>query len=229
MKRSIFGFLATVLFVLTLSVSGWSQGATGLKVLVMPGFPIAPQDTAYEGQQYTFTITLVNNSGTVINAPIDVHLKVDSVDSILGTYQAPALGINDTASFTISGYNFTQPQYKVGNNIVVVWPVVNGLALPIDTFFADVFFVPLSSLTDNNLNYNKIALFPNPAQTFLQLKINSNDQVGYVRIYSTDGKLILSQIPFIGNPFDIRDLSKGTYIFEAELNGHIIRRKFIRN
>lgn len=229
MKRSIFGFLATVLFVLTLSVSGWSQGTTGLKVLVMPGFPIAPQDTAYEGQQYTFTVTLVNNSGTVINTPIDVHLKVDSIDSVLGTFQAPALGISDTASFTISGYNFTQPQYKIGNNIVVVWPVVNGLVVPIDTFFADVYFVPLSSLTDNELYYNEIALYPNPAHACLQLNLNSNDKVGYVRIFSMDGKIILHHNGIPENSIDISEIPGGPYIFEAEINGRLIRRKFIRN
>lgn len=229
MKRSIFGFLATVVFALTMSTNGWSQGATGLRVLVMPGFPITPQDTAYEGQQYTFNVTLVNNSGTIINAPIDVHLKVDSIDSILGTYQAPALGINDTATFTITGYNFTQPQYKIGNNIVVVWPVVNGLVVPIDTLFSNVYFVPLSSLSDNDLYYNKITLFPNPTQTYVQLNLNKNDEVGYVRIYSIDGKLILNQTHYMGQPLDIREIRKGTYIFEAEINKHVIRRKFIRN
>jgi len=229
MKRTIFGFLATVVFVLIMSVSGWSQGTTGLRVTAMTGYPVAPQDSAYEGQQYTFTVTLVNNSGTVINAPIDVQLKVDSIDSILGTYLAPAVGINDTVSFTISGYNFTQPQYKIGNNIVVVWPVVNGLIIPIDTFFADVFFVPLSSLSDNDLKVKHIALFPVPSSSNIQFSLEPGDEAEYVRIFSADGRLVYENRRMFNNSIDIRNFRKGTYLLEAVINGKIGRAKFIRN
>ncbi len=229
MKRTIFGILATSVFVFLFAFSGSSQGTTGLRVAAMTGYPMAPQDSAYEGQQYTFVITLVNNSGTVINTPIDVRLQVDSIDSLLGTFQAPALGINDSALFTIVGYNFTQPQYKIGNNIVVVWPVVNGLVIPIDTFYADVFFIPLSSLSDKDLEINKIALFPVPSNSNIQLSLKPNDEVEYVRIFSTEGRMVYENREWLNQSIDIRNLPCGTYLLEALINGKKGRARFIRN
>ncbi|HMT28331.1 MAG TPA: T9SS type A sorting domain-containing protein [Bacteroidia bacterium] len=228
MKSNHIQFLAVMIFVLGMSVTGWSQ-STGLKVLSMPGFPVVPQDTAYEGQSYAFSVILVNNTGSVINTPVDIQFQVDSITNIAFTVAQPALGINDTATFLISGYTFNQPQFKMGNNIVVVWPSINGLSIPVDTFYADVYFVPLSSLGNNDLNYNTISLFPNPAQQFLQLNLNPNDKVGYVRIFDLNGKTIIDLTSNLNHPIDISQLCRGTYLFETEINGRVLRRKFIRN
>ncbi|MBL0342808.1 MAG: T9SS type A sorting domain-containing protein [Bacteroidetes bacterium] len=229
MKSKQLQFLILIFSILIAPKFSWSQGTTGLRVVAMPGFPFAPADSAYEGQSYSFDVKLVNGTSSVINTPIDIQFRVDSITTAAFTLAQPVLAIGDSATFTVTGYTFNQPQFKVGNNIVVVWPVVNGLAIPVDSFYADVIFVPLSSLSNNDLKYNSIQLFPVPSLHILNLKLNSGDLVEYVRIYSIDGRLVYENEQFIDGFIDIRGFSKGTYIFEAVINGKLGRARFIRN
>ncbi len=229
MKSNKNYFPAVLLILLLSPFWGWSQGTTGLRVLAMPGFPAAPQDSVLEGQAYIFAVTLINGTNTAINSPIDINFKVDSISNIAFTVGQPVMGVGDTVTFSFNTYNFTQPQFKAGNNIVVVWPSINGVSVPIDSFITDVFFIPLSSLTDHLPDIHPISLFPVPSTGDLFLSFNSLDRVEYVRIYAMDGKLVYS-IPLLTNQFiDIRNLRKGIYFLEAKVNGKIAGTRFIRD
>lgn len=228
MKSKHIWLLTVIISVLIMPFAGRSQGALGLKIIAMPGFPVIPQDSVYEGQSYTFDILLVNNSGATLNTPIDINFRVDSISGVAFTVAQPVIGVNDTATFTITGYNFNQPQFKLGNNIVVVWPVVNGLSIPVDTFYAEVYFIPLTSLDGNSLDKTLLGIYPVPSHSDLYLKLNSNDIVEYVRIYTMEGRLVAEQRYLSDGNIDIRHLRKGTYILEALVNGKLSRARFLK-
>jgi len=195
MKKSL-RILSLFLLVFSLAPSiGRAQGFTTLKVLSMQGFPDLPADSAYEGQFYTFNVIVTNNTNIIINTNIDIQLKVDSIETTIFSSPQPSVQPGDTVTFSISGYSFTQPQYKAGNNIVVVWPRVNGQVVPIDSFFTDVFFVPLNSLGDGYLDSNdlKFSIFPVPARDLLYFSSNQSQPFEYVRIYSIIGELLLAE------------------------------------
>jgi len=205
-----------------------AQGTSTLYIDSLPGFPVLPLDSAYEGQAYTFDIVLVNNTNTAINnASIEFNMKVDSISSIFFT--SPAIGVQpgDTVSVPITGFNFTQPQFKLGNNIVVVWPVVNGMVIPVDSIIVDVYFVPLSSVGNLDLAEPAFRVYPVPAKNIIYFDAKQY-QVEDVRIWTISGQQVLHELPRKSNAIDITLLAPGIYILELQFNGIRTRQKFIR-
>ena len=222
--------VAALFLVLSLCTSTQStaQGVASLYISDMPGFPDLPQDSAYEGLPYTYDIILINNTNIFINSTISLTMKVDSATSTFLTNPQTAIPPGDTVVLTVSGFNFTQPFFKVGNNIVVVWPVVNGFVVPIDTFQTNVHFVPLNSLGGIDLTEPAYHLFPVPSNEFLHLDVKSGEVVEYVRIYTISGQLV-REIPVAEeNQIDIGFLNPGVYVLEITANGKSSRRKFIK-
>ncbi len=222
--------VAALFLVLSLCTSTQSkaQGVASLYISDMPGFPDLPQDSAFEGIPYTYDIILINNTNIFINTNVSLVMKVDSSTSTFFTNPQPGISPGDTVTLTVSGFNFTQPFFKVGNNIVVVWPVVNGLMVPIDTFQTDVHFVPLNSLGGIDLTEPAFHLFPVPSNEFLQLDVMGDEVVEYVRIYTISGQLIREIPAAEKKQIDIRFLNHGVYILEISANGKSSRRKFIK-
>jgi len=208
-----------------------SQPSATLKVIDMPAFPSMPNDSVYEGQPYGFSIVITNGSNITIASSIEVVLKVDSLEDVIYTNPQTTVFPGDTFSVSINSYLFTQPQFQAGNNIVVVCPrVIGGIVVPADSFYADVYFIPISSLddglqTDNNMKFNP---FPVPSSDYISFTGIEDKLFEYVRIYSINGQLVNEYLKpgfrrlFIGN------LPCGTYIMEAEIDGERFRSKFIR-
>jgi hypothetical protein len=210
------------------SLSG--QGTTTLRVYSMPGFPALPADTALEGQLYSFSVELVNNTFMSINSSIEVNMRVDSLQSILGVVLQPAVGPNDSVSMPVNGYGFTQPQFKAGNNIVVVWPRVIGTSFPIDTFYTNVYFVPLSSSGGDPVASGEGWIIgPNPVQDELQWISTGNMEVEHVRIFSTTGELVQAARVNSKRRVNISDLSPGLYFFEFTSGKYRSFGKFVKH
>ncbi len=207
---------------------GVSQGVNTLFVASMPGFPDLPLDSAYEGQAYSFVIELVNNSNIVINnTTVNLNIRVDSITSILYSNPQTAMQPGDSILITVPIYNFTQPQYKTGNNIVVVWPVVNGLSVPVDSSFYPVFFIPLSSVGGIDLTEPSFKIFPVPVRNLLHLNINGKN-VEDVRFWTITGQQVDNIISITNDVIDVEFLAPGVYILDMLIEGTRVRRKFIR-
>ncbi|MDQ3051435.1 MAG: T9SS type A sorting domain-containing protein [Bacteroidota bacterium] len=204
-----------------------SQGVNTLFVDSMPFFPEAPQDTAYEGQTYTFLMQVHNNTNIFINNSVSFNMRVDSATITFLANVQTTIPPNDSVSLTVTPFNFQQPLFKAGNNIVVVWPVVNGLSVPIDSFITTVFFVPLNSLGDDEVMGQQLQLYPNPVHDYMHLD-TSEGMVEYVRIYATTGQLIRDISFQRSRSIDVSFLRKGTYIIELNLNGKWVRKKFVK-
>lgn len=208
------------------------QGVTGLEVVSMPGFPDLPLDTAYEGQSYTFDVLIRNNTNIALsNATIEVQLKADSLENTIATAQQVNLNTGDTLILTLSGYNFTQAAYAAGNNIVVVWPRIAAPAssLPADTFYTNVYFVPLNSLDDGKLIEDQapFTLYPNPATGTLQIMNDLNLSIEHVRIFDNTGKLFLRREGHDDFNFDVSYLPAGMYWLVGEVNKREYYLKFL--
>ena len=200
-----------------------------LRVAAMPGYPVLPQDTAYGGPAYNFDIWLVNNTSTTINTPVSIMLGVDTATSVIAGNPVQNLTPGDTLVIPVTGYVFTQPFYKIGNNIVVVWPVVNGLSVPTDTLYNDVYFIPLMGLGSVDLLSHAFHLFPNPTNYDLHLVVNDFSAVEYVRIFDVEGRQVHhSDLPH-DHRIPVSSLKPGVYFLELVSNGVPTRRKFIRN
>lgn len=205
-----------------------AQGTATLHVADMPGYPDLPQDTAYEQNTYNFDINLVNGTNLIINSSVTIMLKVDTTFATLVNNPAMAINPGDSISISIAGYNFSPSQYKAGNNIVVVWPVVNGLVLPVDSFITNVHFVPLTSVDGIDLNEPVFNMFPVPANTTLNLDFGKSILVEQVRIYSASGQLVRTCRSTGKNEIDISSLDSGLYFVEAIFNGVAVRKKFVK-
>lgn len=199
-----------------------------LYISSMPAFPDLPQDSAYEGISYTFDLIIINNTSTTFNSVLSFNMRVDtSVTTFLTNPQTTMLP-GDTLNLTVPLFDFTQPQFKVGNNIVVVWPGVNGVAIPIDSFITNVFFVPLNSLPGNYLKEETFKIYPVPARNILHINSPNLNTVEYVRIINLSGQPVCL-FPTPGNgPIDISFLKPGIYFVEIISEFQSTRMKFVK-
>lgn len=74
------------------------------------------------------------------------------------------------------------------------------------------------------------SIYPNPANSFASVKIDSYGQSGLLSIYNLTGAVVATQTAQSGTTrVDINNLSKGIYIIELNMNGVLERRKFTIN
>ena len=74
-------------------------------------------------------------------------------------------------------------------------------------------------------NADKIAVYPNPANTFTTIFLNESSEILVVDL---QGKKVLRQVGQIGvNTLDLSTLSKGTYFIELEQEGVKVRQKLV--
>jgi len=86
--------------------------------------------------------------------------------------------------------------------------------------------VAITGLNDINEN-NIISIFPNPAYTSVTIK--GIEKPGIVRIYSLDGKqIITSPITSSNQILNVSELKSGIYILRIETSGKIAVKKFIK-
>lgn len=206
----------------------YAQLLNTLKVTSMPGYPQQP-DTAYQSQTYSYSIKVSNGTNTVVNSTLEIVFRIDSLETVVVSNPATSLNPGDTISFNISQYFFSQPFYKAGNNIVVVWPrLTGGMSLPADTFYAAVYFVPNSGLAPDHSNSSWINLFPNPATDRIHLGLNINEDFEYVRIWSLTGEQVLEILRPVSTELNIGSLSAGTYMAEAITRRQVFRGIFVK-
>lgn len=206
----------------------YAQMLNTLKVTAMPGYPQQP-DTAYQSQPYSYSIIVSNGTNTAVNSTMEVVFRVDSLETVVVSNPVTSLNPGDSLTFNISQYFFSQPFYKAGNNIVVVWPrLTGGASLPADTFYAAVYFVPNSGLAPDDANSSWINLFPNPTSDRIHFSIDINEDFEYVRIWSLTGNRVLEVRRPQSAELFIGSLSSGTYLAEAVTRRRVYRGIFVK-
>lgn len=76
----------------------------------------------------------------------------------------------------------------------------------------------------------KLQLLPNPANNFLSGDMSDAVQSGYVQIVSTDGALVMNNIPLEGGRFnvDVAKLAAGLYFVRVESASAVLTQKFVK-
>jgi len=202
--------------------------------------PIFLPDTVYEGQppsSFRLRIRNFNTNPYQPNAYLKLYLRntdttglaqpEELLDSLLLISNLVGL---DTFHVFINFYNFSSSTYRLGNNIVVVWPRLgNDTSSTLDSMQLDtIYFKPLTSLTMVSTHYDPILFFPNPVTDEITLIREGKKPIDYVRILNDLGQEILFRRTFEDH-LDIRFLSEGFYFIEIkERNGTVSRKKFLK-
>jgi len=90
----------------------------------------------------------------------------------------------------------------------------------------------LGNATGNLINNHTdpISLYPNPANSHLNIKIEDQSNTFTLDIYNIEGKCMIRKALVSGiNSLDIRLLPKGIYLVQVESNNNRISKKFIKN
>ncbi len=112
-----------------------------------------------------------------------------------------------------SGSQFSTPDYQLGYGIPNLMSALSN-ALSINNFEKT----------------NTISIYPNPAKTFVYVKIPINENKLTITFFNVLGKQVLQRsINSTNNQIDISALSKGIYIINAKSNNKAKSFKFIKN
>lgn len=140
---------------------------------------------------------------------------------------------NDTVdtwtNFTAEFY-YTSDEFPDTLNILVMSSGVTGAVSGSELYIDSLSFSGLVGIEDNiNIN-NQVALYPNPATTFLNIeKNNKNIEINKIKIYDITGKLIFEKqnIDTSKNTIklDLSSYKKGLYITVIETNKGRIQKK----
>lgn len=213
MKTTLFKLITISLFLTLFTQRGFGQ-TTDVSVVALINFP----DTAYEGQVYQqIGITLLNNDSFSFSGVLTVFIKGDStqVDTLFAS-QGLSIAANDSATFfTSSGFQFDPGVFRAGSNIVVVWPVANGLLNP-DTLIDQVFYVTTSRTNSIVNDVETFDAYPNPAASFLNIKLPYKSIPESVRIFDVFGRVLIEERMVSNSKLDISVLARGSYFILVE-------------
>jgi len=171
-------------------------------------------DTIFINDNYAHTVNVTNYSNTPLTGNIYLMGGIDSSGTFLsvdtlGTKPVTAFGLNDTLSFTYNEiYNFTN-SYKLGGNIVVVWPVAD-FGTTNDTLSKPVFIRAAASI--NKLDKSAIYIYPNPFNDKITIKPTNKNSIKHVRIFDVNGKIIFNDA--YSQTINLAKERKGLYFVE---------------
>lgn len=212
-----------------------SQNLIGFSPNVLSGW----RDTTYVGDTVWVAGLLKNYSTT--NTFYDVLMLEGSVDTGSGPVPfsfpyplqdsiSPQDSVALVFSFIFDSSLVGAPQFHVGNNVVVVWPIGVGPGgwQPQDSILMNVFVIDtLSSITEPPDEF--VRIWPVPANGPLYISsVNGQYQFTYVIIRDALGQTVYSGIP-TGQSISTDAWARGLYTVEAGLsNGTVSWFKIMR-
>jgi hypothetical protein len=191
-------------------------------------------DTINLNDSYVHTLVLqntdsVNNfTGTIyLVAGIDSSGILLSLDTV-GSISVSNLSWLDTVSITYAETYDTPNGYKLGDNIVVVWPVAGTTAIR-DTIKQNVYIDNPAAIQSINNEDKHVLIYPNPfIDHFIIKNLNGKDDPKQVRIFNSEGRLIHQQKTLIFT--NLEYLSKGMYFIYFEYSdGNKTHLKIMKN
>lgn len=218
----------TLISVMLISFSSYSQ-SLGIDTAA-PNLISLP-DTINLNDNYNHSITVQNKSaipfsGTIwLMAAVDTGTGIIGIDSV-GFATVTNFGLNDTLSINYNEtYGFAN-DYKLGGNIVVVWPIAANCpsCSTSDSLYQDVFILNPSTINEIKKNAGKI--YPNPTTGILNLQFENSITPLEINIYDLSGRRVFYSpySPFI----DISRLNKGVYVVRLLFKEEEIHFKLIK-
>ncbi|MFH0865498.1 MAG: T9SS type A sorting domain-containing protein [Bacteroidota bacterium] len=162
-----------------------------ISVESMSGFPAQAEYNSL----YSFSVMLQNNDSADYQGQLYIAFHTDSANVIdTGHFGNPVnvnIPGNSFHSITISGFYFIPSTFKLGGNVVVVWPVsTNGSQIMVtDSFYTVVEIMGYAGISDLYLCDANNYIYPVPANEVLFLPQNIVEtNVEHIRIIDIPGR-----------------------------------------
>lgn len=94
------------------------------------------------------------------------------------------------------------------NNSFYEYIIAGGMTYNQEVTNKTIKLLPIPTSTHQQINYQTVDIFPNPAQSFIQIK---GIEQGNVKIFSTGGKIVLEKSFSKGDAISVKTLSNGVY------------------
>jgi hypothetical protein len=216
--------------IVVLSFTAKAQNLPTLKVVGAINTPSIFPDTIYGNQLYTISLAIQNvstNNLTYVNSPaVPFTIKALS-DSTFGNFEL----YSDSSSFTIAPGDTlivtvidTLPSgaFKLGNNVVVVWPSKSGGFLDFisDSTVTTTYYAGTSSIRE--YRNQKLLMYPNPFNQSISIDFAFEQRLQFY-VYDLSGRMLFQQ-PLLDNTLDLSFLKEGIYFMELRKQGLIISR-----
>jgi hypothetical protein len=210
--KKIFSLIALcVLLLISTSVNsqvlGIDSTATNLNSL---------PDTININDNYSHSVTIQNFNSTTLTgtiylvAAVDTSLGLMSIDTV-ASVSVTNFGLNDTVSLSYTEtYNFSN-SYKIGGNIVVVWPIAN-FGNTKDSLFKNVYIKNTVAINEINTLNSSILIYPNPVKNKILIKNPYDTTIKHVRIFNLNRALILDEE--YQSEINTEHLTNGMYFLE---------------
>lgn len=188
-------------------------------------------DTIYGGTFYTYSIVVQNTDlqNTYTNSPstiFSIKMQTDTLPELVLFSDSSQFTISpgDTAIFTVAD-SFPSPSFKLGNNVVVVWPSVTNGTQPfiVDSTFFNVYYIGLSGIHDFDIA--PISIYPNPFSDYLKVDFNEEESP-QLFIYDVAGKLVYSN-GGRSKMYDLSFLKSGAYLLEVRKKNAIVAHRML--
>jgi hypothetical protein len=221
--KKLFLLLAIGLF-----VNGKAQTTLGMSTLIPPNLV----DTVNAGSTHTYNVWVKNTGTQAFSDTLSIYTAV--LDSMFGLNIVNVYNSNstiniapaDSAQFTMTEvYNVSPTGYKTGIDVIVVWPVAQGVITG-DSLTFSIFIVDATGIKDIDLQ-GLLKLYPNPAVDKINLETPANLSIKSIRLIDMKGQEII--LTNNGNCINIETISTGNYILDIEFtNNNHIKTKIIK-
>lgn len=214
--------------------SGQSNDSLGV-IFVSADYPQCP-DTAFLNQQSgNISVTIQNFDTAAFSGQL--YVKFDASDSTL-QLQRDSFFVNGgalvtilgggTGIFSVSGsINFDTAHYRLGSNVVVVWPVVVNGNSKYNPYLTCVTVFGTLGLTDFYLQ-SSLTLSPTLVNNEIRLSVQIQKIAEDVRIYDTTGRIVYNE-KMKDSTIPVEFLNPGMYILEiVTRNNQRLRKQFLK-
>lgn len=193
----------------------------------------------WAGNYITQNIVAIKFKAKVSTTSLNLRIAFDGTGGRICTTNAVSLNVGSSwvdvvipigsSNFTlVGGTNILQTLQNVSTMRILssASPSWEGdsvaATLDIDVIEAS------TTLSYNNFEKIEFSLFPNPAKTFIQLKISNNQNINRIEVFDILGKQVL-----IGNSIehkiDVSNLAKGLYILKVSSDNFYQTKPFLKS
>lgn len=213
MKRIAIITFCTFLF--TLKV--FSQTSLGILDSTVTGFNPVQSDSG----SITFNAILKNCGNTDItsNSGININIAVDSSNGFIPrVVDTLSVNINSGDSLTINANEDFSPTrgYRIGTNIIVIWPSLSSGALSsiCDSAVLNITVVPNSMMSLIEIDKNKeLKVYPNPTIDVLNISGKDSRLVQQIKVIDYTGRTIYNS--YNRNEIYFGSYKSGLYLIEV--------------
>jgi hypothetical protein len=181
----------------------------------------------------SYSINLSNSCGSTTAA---ISVSVNAAPSITATTSSSLICSGESSTLSVSGATSYTWSTNSNSATIVVSPTVTTTytvsssnaqgCIATSTIIQNV--SPCTSIKEQTLN-SSVNIFPNPANEFLNVKLESGNQINLIEIYNSLGQLVYT-IKIDGSETQIKtnNFAKGVYTLKVNSGNSQLFNKFIK-